>query len=117
MTRMAAVAASSLGAGAVARGGAQERPTAAIPDAADRKSTRLNSSHVEISYAVFCLKKKTIMSRFLIARQILADDWIGFNQLQPSSSSDFTKHSIDLRDVELLHHHADTDTARYTVAR
>src|SRR5207253_11458309 len=26
---------------------------------ADRKSTRLNSSHVAISYAVFCLKKKT----------------------------------------------------------
>src|SRR5204863_1335993 len=26
--------------------------------ALDRKSTRLNSSHVEISYAVFCLKKK-----------------------------------------------------------
>src|SRR5438067_10062912 len=29
---------------------------------ADRKSTRLNSSHVSISYAVFCLKKKTISS-------------------------------------------------------
>src|SRR5438874_5156292 len=28
----------------------------------DRKSTRLNSSHVEISYAVFCLKKKNQMS-------------------------------------------------------
>src|SRR5690606_42091002 len=27
-------------------------------DDADRKSTRLNSSHVKISYAVFCLKKK-----------------------------------------------------------
>src|SRR5690349_22553991 len=27
-------------------------------DRGDRKSTRLNSSHVEISYAVFCLKKK-----------------------------------------------------------
>src|SRR5690606_33030751 len=27
---------------------------------ADRKSTRLNSSHVKISYAVFCLKKKTL---------------------------------------------------------
>src|SRR2546426_9033451 len=27
-------------------------------DAADRKSTRLNSSHLVISYAVFCLKKK-----------------------------------------------------------
>src|SRR5436305_8281003 len=34
----------------------------ALPEAArppgDRKSTRLNSSHVRISYAVFCLKKK-----------------------------------------------------------
>src|SRR5438874_4553098 len=29
----------------------------------DRKSTRLNSSHVEISYAVFCLKKKKKKSR------------------------------------------------------
>src|SRR5260221_10808654 len=29
-------------------------------DHADRKSTRLNSSHTVISYAVFCLKKKTI---------------------------------------------------------
>src|SRR5690349_11127179 len=28
----------------------------------DRKSTRLNSSHVEISYAVFCLKKKSIQA-------------------------------------------------------
>src|SRR5688572_32328065 len=28
-------------------------------DRADRKSTRLNSSHSQISYAVFCLKKKT----------------------------------------------------------
>src|SRR5690625_5842247 len=31
-----------------------------IKDAGDRKSTRLNSSHVAISYAVFCLKKKII---------------------------------------------------------
>src|SRR5207253_10007116 len=29
------------------------------PEPSDRKSTRLNSSHVAISYAVFCLKKKT----------------------------------------------------------
>src|SRR3712207_8322317 len=29
------------------------------PGPADRKSTRLNSSHANISYAVFCLKKKT----------------------------------------------------------
>src|SRR5690606_40421631 len=31
---------------------------AALAQAKDRKSTRLNSSHVKISYAVFCLKKK-----------------------------------------------------------
>src|SRR3989475_5780515 len=30
------------------------------PTSADRKSTRLNSSHSQISYAVFCLKKKKI---------------------------------------------------------
>src|SRR5207249_10736955 len=30
-----------------------------VSGASDRKSTRLNSSHVSISYAVFCLKKKT----------------------------------------------------------
>src|SRR6202789_1551315 len=29
-----------------------------LPPGADRKSTRLNSSHYSISYAVFCLKKK-----------------------------------------------------------
>src|SRR5690349_22950070 len=40
----------------------QTAPSAATPlpelTPGDRKSTRLNSSHVEISYAVFCLKKK-----------------------------------------------------------
>src|SRR5690606_19607139 len=30
-----------------------------LRDSRDRKSTRLNSSHVKISYAVFCLKKKS----------------------------------------------------------
>src|SRR5947209_12882985 len=30
----------------------------AVPPERDRKSTRLNSSHANISYAVFCLKKK-----------------------------------------------------------
>src|SRR5690606_41410722 len=36
------------------------RPGRLLPD---RKSTRLNSSHVKISYAVFCLKKKTHLAR------------------------------------------------------
>src|SRR5690349_19216467 len=34
-------------------------PSTTTSTTRDRKSTRLNSSHVEISYAVFCLKKKT----------------------------------------------------------
>src|SRR3712207_8526797 len=34
---------------------------ASVPET-DRKSTRLNSSHANISYAVFCLKKKRIIS-------------------------------------------------------
>src|SRR2546430_6970581 len=37
------------------RGDADQDPRQQIPD---RKSTRLNSSHSQISYAVFCLKKK-----------------------------------------------------------
>src|SRR6266498_3100417 len=36
-------------------------PPVPAPAARDRKSTRLNSSHVRISYAVFCLKKKTTL--------------------------------------------------------
>src|SRR4051812_49793503 len=58
----------SSGRDAPARGGAEEGPAARIgagrgrarpaPIRADRKSTRLNSSHMSISYAVFCLKKK-----------------------------------------------------------
>src|SRR5256886_13713269 len=35
------------------------------PSIPDRKSTRLNSSHSQISYAVFCLKKKNITTRLL----------------------------------------------------
>src|SRR5690554_7769992 len=37
---------------------AVSRPVRAAGLSGDRKSTRLNSSHVRISYAVFCLKKK-----------------------------------------------------------
>src|SRR5277367_6881924 len=38
---------------------ASEDATFGQPETRDRKSTRLNSSHITISYAVFCLKKKT----------------------------------------------------------
>src|SRR5256886_7774731 len=40
----------------------------------DRKSTRLNSSHSQISYAVFCLKKKTPERKHVLRRQPTADD-------------------------------------------
>src|SRR2546426_7238644 len=42
----------------------------------DRKSTRLNSSHLVISYAVFCLKKKNVLAHGVV------DDW--------------AKHTLDL---------------------
>src|SRR5437588_12254438 len=45
-------AAASIGRSAFQKG------AALVPALADRKSTRLNSSHTVISYAVFCLKKK-----------------------------------------------------------
>src|SRR3712207_7154920 len=41
--------------------------------AVDRKSTRLNSSHANISYAVFCLKKKTSMISAITTVQIDVD--------------------------------------------
>src|SRR5436309_5399124 len=37
-----------------------DQPVPAGRNIRDRKSTRLNSSHVKTSYAVFCLKKKTL---------------------------------------------------------
>src|SRR5690349_23910786 len=43
------------------------------PKFIDRKSTRLNSSHVEISYAVFCLKKKRKLDRVELDRARFGD--------------------------------------------
>src|SRR5438045_6568746 len=40
-------------------GGGSPRPPRLVSGPRDRKSTRLNSSHLGISYAVFCLIKKT----------------------------------------------------------
>src|SRR3712207_9073477 len=42
------------------------RPVRRVLRRADRKSTRLNSSHANISYAVFCLKKKNNNTNTLI---------------------------------------------------
>src|SRR5688572_31453624 len=41
-----------------------------VGDEVDRKSTRLNSSHSQISYAVFCLKKKKKTTHMLYLRSL-----------------------------------------------
>src|SRR5437870_8176133 len=59
------------------------------PATRDRKSTRLNSSHVAISYAVFCLKKKKTAYSCLLSRGCL-------NTMHPfiiPISSAFSSHS------------------------
>src|SRR2546430_5892458 len=56
-----------------AAGRLHRRPAGAgVPDVGDRKSTRLNSSHSQISYAVFCLKKKKKieLKLYLISHQM-----------------------------------------------
>src|SRR3712207_5018395 len=47
----------------------------ARPDSGDRKSTRLNSSHANISYAVFCLKKKNycVLKFFSLSALLVRD--------------------------------------------
>src|SRR6266853_4298965 len=49
--------------------GQPERPCPAERAGGDRKSTRLNSSHSQLSYAVFCLKKKNKLYQSLVALQ------------------------------------------------
>src|SRR6266850_3904870 len=44
------------------------------PDRRDRKSTRLNSSHLVISYAVFCLKKKQTNSAARMRHRVRPED-------------------------------------------
>src|SRR2546430_13739792 len=51
----------SFAADAINRSSSDGRGPDLRPESGDRKSTRLNSSHSQISYAVFCLKKKTTL--------------------------------------------------------
>src|SRR5690242_21152868 len=81
-------------------------PAAAV--SVDRKSTRLNSSHMSISYAVFCLKKKKQHTAgCLIERlDLLRHDVQRYHELQllPTVSIVCLHVCIDLIDVELLRH-------------
>src|SRR3712207_8334433 len=47
--------------------------------AIDRKSTRLNSSHANISYAVFCLKKKKIYNQYIQKYHYIIHQYIIFH--------------------------------------
>src|SRR5450631_2048024 len=49
----------------------------------DRKSTRLNSSHMSISYAVFCLKKKKYISCLVVMRAEKGIPIDGYLSLDP----------------------------------
>src|SRR5690348_17786735 len=71
----------------------------------DRKSTRLNSSHPSISYAVFCLKKKkqlySCYSSFRTLMQFFQHDEVAPNQIE-LDVFDISGFSLDLR-REALH--------------
>src|SRR2546430_12615516 len=65
----------SKGSSSVVKGGTKVRNirlTEATDGHKDRKSTRLNSSHSQISYAVFCLKKKKNINRHSLTSSYIA---------------------------------------------
>src|SRR2546430_12566740 len=68
------------------------------PNSIDRKSTRLNSSHSQISYAVFCLKKKKFNA-------------VSDNRQHSIRHATIKKKKIDSRARRTQHRHAEIDTA------
>src|SRR2546430_3103385 len=68
----------------------------------DRKSTRLNSSHSQISYAVFCLKKKKKITDCAI-RQHSVPGHLGFAVVLLDERTDYT---LAARVLTLMLHHA-----------
>src|SRR5256885_3455399 len=66
------------------------------PQVRDRKSTRLNSSHLVISYAVFCLKKKktefALMSSFKRIGILTAADSPRSFRARPKTAADASTH-------------------------
>src|SRR2546427_5923311 len=67
------------------------RIVAAFACDTDRKSTRLNSSHSQISYAVFCLKKKNV---FVWGVMLLFIFYGSFNWLPPERLSLEASHFV-----------------------
>src|SRR5947209_15992490 len=71
------------------------------PPEKDRKSTRLNSSHANISYAVFCLKKK---KQEHIAKNKLANHFF-----DPSRSENKEVHAAQTETMKKMAAHSDTE--------
>src|SRR3712207_2035396 len=58
------------------------------PETPDRKSTRLNSSHANISYAVFCLKKNTPAPHYSPTRGVSHHSFLGQHRIRRSRPTD-----------------------------
>src|SRR5207249_6462251 len=77
---------------------------------ADRKSTRLNSSHVSTSYAVFCLKKKNTIRRPAIGALTATALIVSMvsspaTAREPDAISEFAQHVIDaIVNISTSHH-------------
>src|SRR5256885_7266012 len=65
--------------------------SSARPASRDRKSTRLNSSHLVISYAVFCLKKKNAVQKLAFTLSNMIE------HLTRASETELAFHIFDLR--------------------
>src|SRR2546430_8849278 len=70
----------------------------------DRKSTRLNSSHSQISYAVFCLKKKSYRDRKHAIRCGNWTDMIAFQEKQGQSNLRRATRYLDRDVLDILHY-------------
>src|SRR5437867_1395759 len=97
-----------LGSGAFSAGwcrSARTRDTGCSDRSRDRKSTRLNSSHRTISYAVFCLKKKKKKQYVSSYRQIKTQMLLSimFNKMRETRSESITRVGIQRTVVSVCH--------------
>src|SRR5256885_12318108 len=76
----------------------KQSAVARVSFAPDRKSTRLNSSHLVISYAVFCLKKKN--------KQPLTYLHLPHTTLNGMVFSTFSPYPVTLPECHILYHHS-----------
>src|SRR3712207_7664206 len=79
-----------------------EPPVVSRSTTTDRKSTRLNSSHANISYAVFCLKTIRDDGR-VIPENKLDEDFSRFHQID--SADALKKGGLDLKSTRLYSRH------------